>query len=331
VLAPPRAARSQRALSHLAFLLRALIGVWLYTFSLGCASPPDPAAFATATRSLETSVRAVGASTREQLTKNEATQHIAIDFERHWSARNHAMRAAADYSQSLVKTFAEANATQPASLSKSLQTLAHSLGVGGTIDPATNGIGVWVGVLATTADTIAFVHAQIALVQASRSLDEAIARAQPVIERIAQLIVADTADLEKFVHASAALQRLDLAAEFNEPLAFAESVDRRRSEIRRVSYGNLSPADLEELTRIEGLKASIASDLAPYFSGLASIAERESDAITAIRSTRSAIESWAAVHQSLAQSTRDHQPLDIDRLTESIAKLQSLLARTGDR
>ncbi|MBL8886296.1 MAG: hypothetical protein JNK16_06515 [Phycisphaerales bacterium] len=185
--------------------------------------------------------------------------------------------------------------------------------------------------MATTADTIAFVHAQIALVQASRSLEEAIAHAQPVIERIAQLIVADTADLEKFVHASAALQRLDLAAEFNEPLAFAESVDRRRSEIRRVSYGNLSPADLEELTRIESLKASIASDLAPYFSGLASIAERESDAIMAIRSTRSAIESWAAVHQSLAQSTRDHQPLDIDRLTESIAKLQSLLARTGDR
>jgi len=324
-------AASFRARSNLAFLLRAVVGVWLYVFSVGCASAPDPSAFAKATRSLATSVRALGAETEQQLAISKATQRVATDFERQWAARNHAMRAASDYSQSLVKVFSEAHATQPASLSRNLQSLAHSLGVGGSIDSGTAamgaGMGVGVGVLAATADTVAFLHAQIALIQASHNLEEAMTRAQPVIDRIAQLIVADTGDLETIIRASAVLQRLDLAENFNEPLAFAESVDRRLSEIRRLSYGELTPGDLDELTRIAALKASIATDLAPYFAQVSTINQREADALEAIRSTRVAIESWAKSHQTLALTVRTSTPPDTTQLIEAIANLNALLIR----
>jgi len=318
----------------LAFLLRAVVGVWLYALLVGCTAAPDPTAFANATRSLETSVREVGVEARQRLSASDAPSSSAAEFGHHWAARDRAMRAASDYSQSLVKTFSEAHAVQPTELSKHLQALAHALGVGGTIGNVTTGgvgmgmgAGVGVGVLAATADTIAFLHAQIALVQAARTFEEALTRAQPVIDRIAELIVADTADLEQIVRASAALQRLALAEEFNEPLAFAESIDRRRSEIRRLSYGELRPSDLEELQGIEGLKASVASDLALFFARRTSINQRESDALRAIQSTRSAIQAWAEAHRNLARSMHERQPADITQLTEAIAQLQTLIVQ----
>lgn len=337
---PNDAARRLRVSSDFAFLLRAVVGVWLYAFIAGCASPANPTAFADATHSLETSVRAVGDETHQQLEAITSANVDAAAFERHWSARNGALRAASEYSQSLVTTFAQARATQPAALSQSLQELARALGVGAKIEPvsatilatgslagAGPGIEVGAGVLAATADTVAFIQAQIALVHASRTLEEALTRAQPVIERMAALIASDTDDLEKIVRASAACQRLARTEEFNAALAFAESVDRRRNEIRRLSYSELTPSDLQELAQIDALKASLSADLAPYFAGIATIDRRESDALHAIRSARSAIESWAHAHRTLARTARTGQPPDTSQLIEAIAQLNSLVAR----
>lgn len=327
----------------LAFLLRAVIGVWLYAWVSGCATPPNPTAFADATHSLAASVRAVGAEVQDQLEATAATKDDASLFEHHWAARNDALNAASNYSQSLVTVFAEAHPSQPAALSRSLQTLARALGVGGKLDPVSatiiqtsswTGVGqsveVGAGVLAATADTIAFIQAQIALVHASRTLEEALTRAQPVIERVAALIISDTHDLEKIIRASAARRRLALTEEFNDALAFSQSLDRRRDEIRRLSYSELRPSDLEELARIDILKASVSADLAPYSSSTAFINQKESDALGAIRSTRGAIESWADAHRSLAQTASTNQPPDTTQLIEAIAQLNTLIVRMRD-
>lgn len=335
--------RRLHAYANVAFLLRAVIGVWLYAWVSGCATPPNPTAFADASHSLAASVRAVGAEVHDQLEASAATKDDASLFERHWAARNNALKAASCYSQSLVKVFAESHASQPAALSRSLQTLARALGVGGKLDPvsatiietsswtgAGQSVEVGAGVLAATADTIAFIQAQIALVHASRTLEEALIRAQPVIERMAALIISDTHDLEKIIRASAVRQRLALTDEFNDALAFSQSLDRRRDEIRRLSYSELRTSDLEELSRIDTLKASVAADLAPYSSSSASINQRESDALDAIRSTRGAIETWADAHRSLAQTASADQPPDTAQLIEAIAQLNTLIVRMRD-
>lgn len=304
---------------NLSFLVRAVIGVWVVARMGGCASAPDPSNFAAATHSLKLSVRDAGALVERQLETANSGHAIVSDFASHWSVRNRAMQAASDYSQSLVSIFAQSRSGQPQQLSQSLQALAQSLGVGG----ASPGLGV----LATTADTIAFLHAQIALVRASHSLEQAINAAQPVIERLTVLIVSDTNDLDTLVRASAAQQRLALAHEYNQPLAFAQSVDRRRGEIRAFSYSELGPSEREELAQIDRLKASVASELDLYVARLAAVDAQESAALGAIASTRRAIESWADAHNTLARSVRNGRPPDISKLTESLANLHALLAR----
>ncbi|MBX3378820.1 MAG: hypothetical protein KF805_01890 [Phycisphaeraceae bacterium] len=335
---PVDSKRHQRARVTLAFLLRALTGVWVYAWVAGCASPPDPAAFAEATRSLKTSVQAIGVETRQQLNASPETQNLAAPFEVEWASRDRAFDAAALYSQSLVAIFLQAQASQPALLSQSLQRLASSLGIGGAIDATSAtgmgagvvvgmGMEMGVGVLATTADTIAFIHAQIALVQAARSLEEALVRAQPVISRIAEVMVADTEDLQSIIRVAAAMQRADLVAEFDESLAFSRSIDRRRDEIRRVSYGELKPAEIEELARIDALRSSVGADLAPYFARLQSTIQRETTALAALEAVRAAIEAWATAHGALALSVRKNQPPDTAALAEAIARLHVLITR----
>ncbi|MGH7241931.1 MAG: hypothetical protein ACREJD_00755 [Phycisphaerales bacterium] len=285
--------------AEIGFFVRALVGVWIAVCLSGCAATTDPTPFADSTRAAATSVRAAGAQTRNALDGNPANQARASEFELHWAARNRAMAAATDYGNSLVVVFKQSQAVQPSSLSTSLQRLASALGVGGAINP---GAGAAVGMLVASADTIAFIHAQIELVAASRTIDEAMTRAQPVIDRIAEFVIADTSDIETIIRASAAVERLEFAEKFNDSLAFSQSINRRRDEIRRASYAELTPSALDELARIESLRSSVQADLTPYFEKLAAIDRQESDAIHAINEARDAIESWAAAHRSLASS-----------------------------
>lgn len=321
--------RRHKVRNDLNFFLRAAIGIWLFVWLAGCVAPPDPGAFADSTRALAKSVGAVGAETHEQLALHESMNDLADDFKVQWSVRDRCMSGAAEYSNALVAIFARSQSSQAAALSRSLQAFAHAVGVGGT-EGTGFGVGVGVGVLATTADTVAFIAAQIALVEASRSLEEALTKAQPVIDRLAALIVADTADLERIVQAAAVLARVELTSEFDELLSFSSSIERRRVEIRRVSYADLTVSQADELVRADALAASVASDLAPYKARREAIDTRERDAIGAIAQARTALLAWAEAHRSLAQSVRDHRAPDLDALTEAIAELAVLIARLRD-
>ncbi|MBX3389109.1 MAG: hypothetical protein KF691_06595 [Phycisphaeraceae bacterium] len=236
------------------------------------------------------------------------------------------MTGAVGYSTQLVTIFARAQSSQPAALSRSLQTFARAVGVGASGEVGV-GVGVGVGVLATTADTLAFVAAQIALVEASKSLEDALTTAQPVIDRLAALIVADTADLERIVRAAAVLARVELNAQFNALLSFSESIEQRRVEIRRVSYAELTVSQADELVRADALAAATAAELAPYRARRQTIDTREADAIAAIAETRSALIAWAESNASLAKAVRENREPDLEALTSAIAELTTLIAR----
>lgn len=318
---------TRTARSNLAFLARAAMGVLLYTLLIGCAAAPDPRPFATQTQELAESVQRIGTMTQVQLSA-AGLGTVSSDFALAWSARERAMRAAHEYSRSLEAIFAKARSAQPAALSESLQRLAAALGVGGAINAA----GVQAsGVLGATADTIAFIHAQIALAAVAHGLEQALTRAQPVIERLARLILADIGDLESIARAGASLQRLELTAEFNDALAFSASLDRRRSEIRRVSYVDLTPSDFDELARLGVLRASLATELEPYFARLAGINTQESNVLSAIEMSERDIRAWAAAHQRLVDAARARETIEPSSPALAITDPRTVAAHRGSR
>lgn len=343
---PFKCNRSKQARAALLFLLRALVGVWVYAWIAGCAAPPDPSALDKATRTLGSSVRAIGNETQRRLESTPETKALAADFQSHWAVRDHALEAAAAYTRSLVVIYAQAHVSQPQALSASLQQLARSVGIGGStvsgVAASTSGaggfgmgigmgmgmgVGAGVGVLELTADTIAFVHAQIALVEASRTLAEALERAQPVIDRIAALILADTDDLENIVRAVAVLERAEIVEKFDGPLAFVRSLEQRRDELRRVSYSQMQGPQLEELARIEAIRAPFVEELAPYFDGLRSIEADEEMLLASIGAVRDALLAWSGAHADLARAARADQPVDVEALAEAIARMHALIER----
>lgn len=318
---------SRTVQSNLVFLARAAIGVILHILLIGCAAAPNPGSFAKQTAELSETAQRIGAATEMQLA-SAGLESAPSDFAQAWKARERAWQAAIEYSRSLEATFAQARSAQPESLSHSLQLLASALGVGGTIDavgvPAT-------GVLGATADTIAFIHAQIALIAASRDLEQALTRAQPVVDRLARLILADTVDLESIVRAGASLRRLELAAEFNDALAFSASLEQRRNELRRVSYTELTPSDLNELERIGQFRAALATELEPYFSRLAAINAHESGSLDAIGAFGAGIEAWAASHQRLVAAARAENSFEPATASGAIADPRAIADHRSNR
>lgn len=140
------------------------------------------------------------------------------------------------------------------------------------------------------------------------------------------MIVADTANLERIIRAAAMPARVELNSQFNALLSFSESLERRRVEIRRVSYADLTASQVDELVRADALAASVAGDLAPYGARRKAIERREADALAAIAQTRAALLTWAQTHRSLAQAVRERREPDLDALTSAIADLSILIA-----
>lgn len=284
---------------------------------VGCASPPDISSFARATHELSTVISSAGKEIHSELEVASLSDQAAR-FQSAWHARDEAMLAASNYADSLVSLVASANSSGDSArtLAQSLQSFAKIVGV------------VNAGASNTTqftTDTAAFIYAQIALVRASRALDEAVAQADPVVRRLAEIMVADTHDLESIVRAAAAIRRLDQIREFDEPLAFRQTLRVRQSELREKPYKSLTSDETAELDRLSDLLAPVEAELTTYNQTVAALDRAETLQIELIAQTREAITSWANAHSALALALAERRPFNADSLVNATLELRDLV------
>lgn len=242
----------------------------------------------------------------------------ASRFQSAWHARDEAMVAASNYADALVALVEAANSSGESArtLAQSLQTFAKVVGV---LGPGASNATQF------TTDTGAFIYAQIALVRASRALDEAVAQADPVVQRLAELMVADTHDLESIIRAAAAIRRLERVRAFDEPLAFRRTLRARQSELREKPYKSLSSDETAELDRLSALLAPIEAELTTYNQAVAAIDRSETLQIEVIVQTRDAIASWAKAHNALALALVERRPFNADSLVNATLELRDIV------
>ena len=292
----------------------------LVTTTVGCATLPDVSPFASASRQLAGAMKAGGSAVSEDLHATTGLETRAKQFDQAWAARNDVMRAVVAYSDGLVAIVRSTGEARD-----SARALADKVGalaqVAGVAQPGAGTAG------AVASDTAAFIWAQIALVRGAASLGEALTMAQPVIDRLTELITTDNRDLASIVRGAAIAQRTALDAAYNEPFGYAGTLARRRTMLRAKGYGELSKDEIAELARIDELMVPANAQLQKREEQLLRIDRRERASLQLIAATRDAMERWAAAHRDVALAIQERKAVSVESLTDATIELRELVKR----
>lgn len=306
-------------------LSRPLAGV-LMVLLAGCATLPDVAPYRDATVQLRSAVLASGNAVGGELKsaalavdENDRAklEESAKSFSESWKARVEAADALVAYAQALAEI---------AKAGKEGGDTARSLA--GALTQLAGGVGIALpaaGTVATLTDTAAFVYAQVAAVRASRSLEEALAAAQPAVNEIAAKLGRDLDASLVLVQAAHGLQRNALAAKYNDELAFLAGLDRERRKL--YGQGRLTREDEKRLKEIGELYESTRGWREPMQAAFAQLDKRYEAEREVIVATRAAVAEWAAAHRGLAAAVRDGRAVNVEGLLQATLEARELVRR----
>jgi hypothetical protein len=307
-----------------------------------CATVPDVAPFADATVQLRSAVAASGAAVetelrgvpkrtgtseaeREEAQRQDRAVALAADkLQAAWHKRVQAMDALVVYSdsvQSIAKSGKQgAQAVQ--ALTESLKQLAGAVGLAAPAASAAVGVAT---------DAAAFVYGHIAAMRASRSLEEALSAAQPAVDRIAAVIVADSEDLDELLLDAEQLGENNIRNNHKDGFRFRRGLVAERDELyRRGAEARLPAADLDRLQVVEQQLALTDSWYAPAQAELTRLHDRVRLARGLVQATSGSVRDWAGAHRQALAAVRDKRQLSASVLAQSVVEVRELIRRVRE-
>jgi hypothetical protein len=249
-----------------------------------------------------------------------------------WAARDAAMAGVVMYSDSLVSIVNAAHdrGNVIGELAEKLGGLAAAAGF------AMPGSSVAAGVVT---DAARFVWAQIELARGARSLEEALAAAQPAVDRIAEKLGEDFRDLDVALRAAVESQRgfLESDPAYNISSGTRDAlVERKLALLEELADrgvdGNpdLSDDDLARVARLDALMDAAAAQLVETDAAIAVMESRTRAVHDLVLVSGGAIERWGVAHRDLANAVRMRRPISLDSLITAAAEVRELIKRVRE-
>lgn len=289
--------------------------------STGCTALPDATPFAQSSREFAAGVKAAGRAVAEDLRSDEQLADVATQFDRQWEARANAMDAVAQYADGLVAIVRAAQdaRAQAASLGDKLEVLAAAAGV---VNPAA-GASIAVGI-----DAASFIYGQIALVRGAASLHEAMHQAQPVIDRIAEIISRDSDNLREIVESAASLRRQAIATSGGAGAAsFLRDIQQRREQARRNFAADPSVTHRDALLAADQLVTTARAEYDRFEAQIGRSRAMADASLELIGAMRDGLSRWTAAHRQMARALKDRQPVSVDSLADAAVEVRDLVQR----
>jgi len=235
-----------------------------------------------------------------------------------WKARIKAMTALLRYAQSLdaIAAAGRSGAESAGEVAASVQGLAEAAGIA---------IPGSAEALAVATDAAKFIYGQLATIRAAHQLAEALDDAQPAIERIAEVLRKDLADLDVVAQASDAATAVNLADEYNKL-----NSDRKSILLAMKALNPAKPEDRAEYETLTELLASIGPRYDAYQKELQAVEDRLNAVRAVIDATGRALDEWAAAHANLASAVRNKRLVGAQSLMASATELRELVKRMRD-
>ncbi len=281
----------------------------------GCASLPDFSPFATATADMSSAVIASGTTIESALQPIAGWESFATQFAKDWQTRKQAMHGMVEYADGLnqITQAGRSGADSAGALADSLTGLATAAGMavpGGSV------------VVSTVTKAAKLIYEQIALVRAARSLKNAMASAQPVIDRVTEIIVQDLkAGGDVFLLAHSTI-RGDIQLENQVQLGFRHQLIGARDELYKKGVSALSATESARLLEIGQLIASADAWYQPMQEQLQQVQKRLNAGRNLIAAASDATMQWRIVHHNLVAALQQGGNITISAPTLAQAAVQ---------
>jgi hypothetical protein len=298
----------------------------------GCTQLPDVTPFATATADMAAAVRTAGPAVASEVERMEHGQAAAKTLSQSWAARDAAMAAVVSYSDSLVSIVNAAHDKGEAvgKLAEKLGGLATAAGL--PLPGASAALGV-------VTDAAKFVWAQIELARGAASLEEALAAAQPAIDRIADKLGDDFKDLDVALRAAVEGQRGAIEADptYNIGVGTRDTiVESKLHLLERLAQraGNdrdgLTDDDIAALGRIDALAESTSAVLEDPEKRLDELGTRAGATTDLLHASADAVQRWSIAHRDLVNAVANRRGVDVDSLTSAAVEIRDLVKRVRE-
>jgi hypothetical protein len=302
------------------------LGVFLFSALVaGCGTLPDAKPFADATNTLSVAVKSSGQALVDSLrdagsvapTDQAEYEKIIKDFEGAWSIRVKAAQGAVAYSDSIVDLIAagKEGAETVKRVGDSLQALAGAVNVP-LAAPAVGVIG----------DIARFLADRVAIVSASKSLEEAVAQAQPAIDRIAEHL-ADESDKQLKPSLRRAYENIvsGIKSQYDADNDFAQSFAKKRAEFRQKAISD--PKMIPQLQEFDRVQTTVAMSLKERDQKIDQATSAYKARLQLVNALSTATTAWAFAHRDLAGAIREKRKVNATELQETVVDLKELIRK----
>jgi|SRR6185295_12292422 len=298
----------------------------LLVFSIlaaGCGTLPDARPFADASATLAVAVKSSGQALADSLrdagsaatpSDAKAYEDLVGKFDAAWTERVKAVQAVAAYSEAiadLIDAGKEGEETVK-KVGDQLQGLASAVGIP-LAGPA----------VAVASDIAQFIAGRVALVRASRKLEDALAQAQPAVERIAQHLVDEAEKVLKPVLREA---HANLVSSIKTPYdaddSFAKQFAKQRDELRAKALKDLKL--VPQLAEFERVQAAALASLKERDQKLEQATAAYRARLQLVAALSPATTAWAGAHRDLAAAVREKRKVTATELAETVVELKEL-------
>ena len=283
---------------------------------VGCVSLPEVGPFVDATLQLRSAIVAAGRVTEAEIRRREDLKEQADELHSLWEARVKAADALCAYADSLrqIVDAGQKGREAAGSLADSVKNLAGMAGI--PLGPKV------VGSVKAAGE---FIYGQIALIRASKSLEEALVNARPAVERISEVIAEDFKDLEVKFRAASQLVTTKTVSRYNDELGFRDGL---LEELSKKDPASLStPEEVDRLVKMCKL-LEVSED---WYEGYRMEQEQTEKRLEAARelisSAKEAIGYWSNAHKQLVYALRNRRSVNPAALVQVALELGELARR----
>jgi len=304
-------------LAHLArHAQRSCFAVLALCAAAGCATPPDAGRLADASAQLRSAIAASGSTVAFELDAAGESER-ARQLRDAWAAPDRSAVALSQYSDAvagIIRSGREGGDTVRRLADAGVQLAS---GVGIALPAA--------GAVAAGVDLAAYVYQQIALARSAASLEQSLARMQPAVDRIADVIGQQLDDAQAILVNANKVAEVRMRDQFSDETGYLLALRKERQALYRVTP--LTTANAERLLQIDKVERTVTSRLEPMDAERKASSIRVRNALLLIAATRQAVIDWAGAHRQLLAAVRDGSAVDPHALLQSVVDVRELIRK----
>lgn len=291
----------------------------------GCGTLPDAKPFADATgtwaASVRTSGQAIGDSLREAGSvepKDKSAYDLSLKtFDDAWVVRIKAAQSVVAYSNEIADLIAASKESGETvkRVSDALTGLASSVNV----PLAAPAVGV-------AGDVARFLFDRIAIVRASKQLEEAVALAQPAVDRVADHLIAESDKQLKPILVEIYRNMVSsIKSQYDDDDNVAGVFSKKQLELRSALLKDSTR--FAQLQDIEKVHLAVTTRLKERDQKIDQAAAAYKARLQLLNGLSNATTAWAAAHRDLANAIKEKRKVSIAELQETIIDLRELIKK----